>query len=75
MDRLDLLGSETGYLSLGRHAECGKRLSANVVGAKAKMSEKVFVTSFDWWRTESLVRETGLAGAVARASTLIFSSM
>jgi hypothetical protein len=41
MDRLDSLGSETGYLSLGRHAEWSKRLSTNMIGAKAKMSEKV----------------------------------
>lgn len=41
MDRLDSLGSETGYLSLGRHAEWSERLSTDMVGAKAKMSEKM----------------------------------
>jgi hypothetical protein len=43
--------------------------------ANANASEKWFVTSFDSWRTECLVKETGVAGAVTRASTLIFSSM
>jgi len=46
VDRLDSLGSETGYLSLGRHTEWSKYLSANVVGAKAKMSEKVVRDEF-----------------------------
>jgi hypothetical protein len=41
MDRLDSLGSETGFLSLERPTEWSKPLSANVVGAKAEMSEKV----------------------------------
>jgi len=36
-----LTARETRYLSLGSHAEWSKRLSANVVGARAKMSEKV----------------------------------
>ena len=48
MDRLDSLASETGYPSLGRHAEYNKHLSATVVRAKAKMSEKVVRHEFQF---------------------------
>jgi hypothetical protein len=34
MDRLDSLRWETGYLSLGRHAEWSKPLSADVLRGK-----------------------------------------
>ena len=36
-----IAGAETGYSTLGRHAGMEHDLSANVVRAKAKMSEKV----------------------------------
>jgi hypothetical protein len=55
MDRLDSLGSETGYLGLERPAEWSKPLSADMLQGKAKRTDEVvrqeprFVEALNAW--------------------------
>ena len=51
-----IAGAETGYSTLGRHAGMEHDLSANVVRAKAKMSEKVVRHEFRYFAFDKNAR-------------------